>query len=686
MRHAFYIALLSTGCTWISYEELETAKQGSDNDGDGFIFTDDCNDSDPNINPAAVEEWYNGIDQNCDGLNDYDADGDGYVAPGYEGALTDNNPDTVINQGGDCNDEDSAVFPDAIEVWYDGVDQDCGGENDYDADMDGFEVDNDIHDGDDCNDDINDLNGDGIADGFAINPGATEIWYDGTDQDCGGESDFDIDGDGYVPDGYEGELTDGDPESAIDLGGDCDDNDLTIFPDAVEVWYDGIDQDCGEENDFDADMDGYAPTDLVLPEGLTEDDIGLPLSDCNDSDPNSYLGNIEVLSDTVSDRDCDGSADTFLIAESENIQFTNTDGPSLPSALRLATNNSTAFVSFIAENLELNALQGGTTATYYKVGLAIEFDIVNLYEGPTDIFRWQGFTALGSQFIYELNQGHSIAVTDDYFMGALGLQLIDSNGSIPTNRALRIGAQNLNTSTFGNCLCYANEADVQPFEDVDLMIDSNNRLHAIGCESYSTSGFLQYLVADPVACTDNTQSHEYDTVVSDIYTSQCRLQEFDSTTGIIYTETDNIITPQYFDSVNTPLSLTPQAPVLDDTQLGGNDLGAWQISDRTSDSDLFFHDNTTIYMNDNGVPVTILDNVAPDSFSVQYTVSDQLLISYVNTNGDAVVAYGDIATGLDSYTLNVGFAVNEIVAYSDDDQLLVAVLGTDKIAYGTARF
>ena len=48
-------------------------------------------------------------------------------------------------------------------------------------------------------------------------------------------------------------------------------------------------------------------------------------------------------------------------------------------------------------------------------------------------------------------------------------------------------------------------------------------------------------------------------------------------------------------------------------------------------------------------------------------MSDQLLISYVNTNGDAVVAYGDITTGLDSYTLNVGFAVNEIVAYSDDD-------------------
>ena len=44
--------------------------------------------------------------------------------------------------------------------------------------------------------------------------------------------------------------------------------------------------------------------------------------------------------------------------------------------------------------------------------------------------------------------------------------------------------------------------------------------------------------------------------------------------------------------------------------LGENDLGGWQISDRTSDIDLFFHDNT-IYMDDNGVPVTILDNVAP---------------------------------------------------------------------------
>ena len=134
------------------------------------------------------------------------------------------------------------------------------------------------------------------------------------------------------------------------------------------------------------------------------------------------------------------------------------------------------------------------------------------------------------------------------------------------------------------------------------------------------------------------------------------------------------------------MTLTEDTAVLDDSQLSGNPLGGWQISSRTSDSALFFHDNTTIYMDDNGVPVTVLENVSPGSFSVQYTDSDMLLLSYVNTNGDAVVAYGDTATGLSNYTLNVGFAVNEIVAYSDDDQLLVAVLGTDQIAYGTAKF
>ena len=71
-----------------------------------------------------------------------------------------------------------------------------------------------------------------------------------------------------------------------------------------------------------------------------------------------------------------------------------------------------------------------------------------------------------------------------------------SQPTVPSVSVLK----NLNTSTFENCLCYANEADVQPFEDVDLMIDSNNRLpplvvnHTVHLVSYSIWSQTQWHV------------------------------------------------------------------------------------------------------------------------------------------------------------------------------------------------
>ena len=38
----------------------------------------DCDESDPTINPDATETWYDGINSDCDGWSDYDADMDGY--------------------------------------------------------------------------------------------------------------------------------------------------------------------------------------------------------------------------------------------------------------------------------------------------------------------------------------------------------------------------------------------------------------------------------------------------------------------------------------------------------------------------------------------------------------------------------------------------------------------------------
>ena len=155
----------------------------TDSDDDGYDSTEagkgDYDDDDDSVYPGAAGEWYDGVDSNCDGIDDFDQDGDGYQTDVY-------NADP-LNGGGDCQDNNPEIYPGAPDEWYDGVDSDCDGSEDNDFDGDGFDSAANGT-GNDCDDTDPE-----------IHPDANEK-FNRVDDDCDGEID------GTVP-GWNSDLT-----------------------------------------------------------------------------------------------------------------------------------------------------------------------------------------------------------------------------------------------------------------------------------------------------------------------------------------------------------------------------------------------------------------------------------------------------------------------------------------------
>ena len=256
----------------------------NDADGDGLTSDVDCDDLDASI--GLPRTWYR------------DADGDGF---GDDSNTTENctQPAGFTNRGGDCDDTNANINPGATEIPDDGIDQNCDGEDQVvDRDGDGI---SDIIDNcpDNANADQADLDNDGIgdvcdtdADGDGINAdvdcddldaaiGVAVTWYRDNDNDGFGD-----DGDTQVnctqPTGY------------VDRGGDCNDNDDTVYPGADEILNDGIDQDCDG-----SDLTGNAPP--VANAG--EDQV------VADEDGDGF---VSVVLDGSSSTDPDGTIDSYV--------------------------------------------------------------------------------------------------------------------------------------------------------------------------------------------------------------------------------------------------------------------------------------------------------------------------------------------------------------------------------------
>jgi hypothetical protein len=243
----------------------------------------DCDDTRADVHPQAVEVFYDGTRASCETRHDFDADGDGFISAAWEGtpalaAYAASDP-AAIGAPGDCDDARADVFPGAPETPYDAVDADCGEDNDYDADRDGWVpeawweaflawrqrpgnetieagrgdcLDADAVvagatavDADPCGA-ISRLVGSQVA-AALVHPGACDAPRDGVDSDCAGDDDFDADADGYFPAEF------AEPRatfaaawslSLTTVVGDCRDDDPSIRPDAEERWRDGVDQDC----------------------------------------------------------------------------------------------------------------------------------------------------------------------------------------------------------------------------------------------------------------------------------------------------------------------------------------------------------------------------------------------------------------------------------------------------------
>jgi large repetitive protein len=135
---AFYPGASETDCTDPNDYDCSGTTSYVDTDGDGFAACEDCDDTNRDVFPSAMESC-NGIDDDCDGLADdddpgvigtstwfLDADGDTYGDGGVS-VGTCIAPPSYVPDSTDCDDTEPSINPASTEICGDDLDQDCDG-------------------------------------------------------------------------------------------------------------------------------------------------------------------------------------------------------------------------------------------------------------------------------------------------------------------------------------------------------------------------------------------------------------------------------------------------------------------------------------------------------------------------------------------------------------------------------
>ena len=288
-------------------------------------------------------------------------------------------PEDVDSDGytvdeGDCDDDDASINPDALEE-CDGVDNDCDGDIDE-------------KDADDAT-----------------------MWFRDVDGDDYGNDD-DVRRDCDRPEGY------------VDIGGDCDDNDPYVNPGVEETWYDGVDADCAEDSDFDADGDGH---DSAEYEG----------DDCDDGEITVSPSAPEVCDDVDLDEDCNDLADDDdpgTDPSTMTIWFPDMDGDGLGDPEGTTVTQCEEPIMIMDADIDFEDYPDGTNITDQYSDLGVHFagsayGIVG-GTGEGDPGSWSLHGTAGSHFL-GFNGGEYLeTLTFDSALGAISVDVSRSNGSL----------------------------------------------------------------------------------------------------------------------------------------------------------------------------------------------------------------------------------------------------------------